>query len=113
MAADIRPARADELGSVAAALRAAGLGANVGRLLEFPHTSRAGEVLAAVDDGSVVGGAAVAAFGATGWVGALGVIGSGRRRGTGTALTEAAVAWLREAGARTVLLYATDAGRPV
>ena len=109
----VRPARAEELGAVAAALRAAGPRANVGRLLEFPHASAAGEVLAAVDNGSVVGGAAVAGFGATGWIGALGVIGSGRRRGTGTALTEAAVDWLREHGARTVLLYATEAGRPV
>ena len=113
MTAAVRPARADELGAVAAALRAAGLGANVGRLLEFPHASPSGEVLAAFDNGGVIGGAAVAGFGATGWIGALGVVGSGRRRGTGTALTEAAVACLREHGARTVLLYATDAGRPV
>ena len=41
MAVDVRPARADELGPVAAALRAAGLGANVGRLLEFPSVSPA------------------------------------------------------------------------
>src|SRR2546423_5520736 len=113
MSAAVRPARAEDLGSVSAALRAAGLGANVGRLLEFPHSSTAGEVLAAVDNGSVVGGAAVARFGTTGWIGALGVIGTGRRRGTGTALTEAAIVWLREHGARTVLLYATEAGRPV
>ena len=113
MSAAVRPARAEDLGSVSAALRAAGLGANVGRLLEFPHSSTAGEVLAAVDNGSVVGGAAVARFGTTGWIGALGVIGTGRRRGTGTALTEAAIDWLREHGARTVLLYATEAGRPV
>src|SRR4051794_25160572 len=111
MAADVRSARAAELGSVAAALRASGLGANVGRLLEFPHASPSGAVLAAVQSGDVVGGAAVAGFGATGWIGALGVIGAVRRHGTGTALTEAAVTWLRRHGARTVLLYATDAGR--
>src|SRR5881409_1206352 len=113
MAADIRPARADELSSVAAALRAAGLGANVGRLLEFPSVSPGGEVLAAVEHGEVVGGAAMAGFGTTGWIGALGVVGRDRRRGIGTALTEAAVAWLRDHGARTALLYATEAGRPV
>ena len=113
MAADVRPARADELGPVAAALRAAGLGANVGRLLEFPSASPGGEVLAAVERGEVVGGAAMAGFGPTGWIGALGVLGPVRRRGIGTALTEVAVAWLREHGARTVLLYATESGRPV
>jgi GNAT superfamily N-acetyltransferase len=113
MSADVRPARAEDLGPVASALRASGLGANVGRLLEFPFSSAAGEVLVAVENGSVVGGAAVAGFGATGWIGALGVVGSERRRGTGTALTQAAVGWLRKHGAGTVLLYATDAGRPV
>ena len=113
MAAEVRPARPAELGPVAAALRASGLGSNVGRLLEFPHESPSGEVFAALHGGEVVGGAAVAGFGATGWIGALGVVATARRRGTGTALTEAAAEWLREHGADTVLLYATDAGRPV
>jgi len=61
----------------------------------------------------IVGGACCASFGATGWIGALGVIPRARGRGTGSALTEACVAWLRERGAETVLLHATDAGRPV
>jgi hypothetical protein len=113
MSAEIRPAREADLAPVAATLRSAGLGANVGRLLEFPYASPGGEVLAAVHRGEVVGGAAVAGFGATGWIGALGVIGAVRRRGLGTALTEAAVGWLRDHGAQTVLLYATEAGRPV
>src|SRR3954470_8908705 len=113
MSSEIRAAHSGELPAVAATLRSAGLGANVGRLLEFPHEAPGGEVLIALDRGEVVGGAAVAGFGATGWIGALGVIGSVRRRGTGTALTEACVTWLRDRGVRTVLLYATEAGRPV
>jgi len=113
MRAEIRPATDRELPVVAAALRGAGLGANVGRLLEFPRASPGGEVLAALADREVVGGAAVAGFGSTGWVGALGVVGGARRRGIGTALTEACVSWLQARGADTVLLYATAAGRPI
>jgi hypothetical protein len=61
----------------------------------------------------VVGGACCASFGDTGWIGALGVVPRARGRGVGSALTEACIGWLRERGARTVLLHATDAGRPV
>lgn len=61
----------------------------------------------------IVGGACCASFGRTGWIGALGVVPRARRRGLGAALTEACVEWLRERGAETVLLHATDAGRPV
>ena len=62
----VRPARDEELEPVAAVLRAAGLGASVGRLLEFPRTSPGGEVLVAVHEERIVGGAAVAGFGASG-----------------------------------------------
>jgi GNAT superfamily N-acetyltransferase len=113
MTFDVRPVRAEELGSTVEVLRAAGLGANVGRLLEFPLRAASGEVLVAVREGEIVGGAATAAFGATGWIGALGVAARARRRGIGRALTEACVTRLRAAGAATVLLYATTAGRPV
>src|SRR5690349_1243431 len=113
MAVEVRPARAGEDDEIASVLRAAGLGANVGRLLEYPRSSPTGEVLAAEWRGQLVGAAAVAGFGATGWIGALGVVASARRRGIGRALTEAATDWLREHGSETVLLYATEAGRPV
>jgi GNAT superfamily N-acetyltransferase len=112
-AARVRPARAPELRAAISVLRSAGLGTNVGRLLDYPMTSPQGDVLVALDGDAVVGGAAVARFGATGWIGALGVTSSARRRGVGGALTEGAVSWLRERGAETVLLYATVAGRPV
>ncbi|HEY8584950.1 MAG TPA: GNAT family N-acetyltransferase, partial [Capillimicrobium sp.] len=109
----IRPAAPHEIGPAVEVLRGAGLGANVGRLLEFPIQSPCGDVLVAVDGSRVVGGAAVACFGPTGWIGALGVSARARRRGVGTALTEGCVDRLRELGATTVLLYATAAGLPV
>src|SRR5256885_1742475 len=71
MSWEIRPARPSELSPVAATLRSAGLGANVGRLPEFPHQSPGGDVLAAVHRGEVVGGAAVAGFGPPRSIGAL------------------------------------------
>lgn len=61
----------------------------------------------------IVGGACCASFGTTGWIGALGVVPRARGRGVGAALTEACVEWLRDRGAETVLLHATDQGRPV
>ena len=82
------------------------------RLLEYPRHSPHGTILVADDaHGGIAGVACCAAFDGTGWIGALGVVPEGRRRGLGAALTEAAVRWLRGQGARTVLLYATEAGR--
>jgi GNAT superfamily N-acetyltransferase len=113
MQLDVRPARFDEIAPVVDVLRATGLGANVGRLLRYPIESPTGDVLVAVAGDEIVGGAAVAGFGTTGWIGALGVASRARRRGAGTALTQACVARLRELGATTAMLFATPAGRPV
>jgi predicted N-acetyltransferase YhbS len=113
MTLDVRPARPDEIAALVDVLRATGLGANVGRLLRYPIESPTGDVLAAFSGGQIVGGAAVAGFGTTGWIGALGVASRARRRGIGTALTEACVARLHAFGARTVMLFATPAGQPV
>ncbi len=82
--------------------------------MTWPWEQPAGEVLVATGRlRRIVGGACCASFGATGWIGALGVVPRARRHGVGEALTTACVEWLRERGARTVLLHATDQGRPV
>ncbi|WCB92592.1 acetyltransferase [Baekduia alba] len=95
-------------------LRRAGFGTQVARLLEYPRRSPDGAILVAEGaNGTIVGVACCAAFATSGWIGALGVSPEARRSGLGTALTEAAVRWLRNHGAQTVLLYATEAGRPV
>jgi GNAT superfamily N-acetyltransferase len=52
-------------------------------------------------------------FGEAGWVGNIAVHPDHRRRGFGTAMTQAVVAWLHSRGARTVLLTATAEGSRV
>ncbi|HEV2812943.1 MAG TPA: GNAT family N-acetyltransferase [Solirubrobacteraceae bacterium] len=109
---EVRPARPGE--PVARTLDEAGFGPHVARLLGYPRDSPDGEILvAATGRGRLVGGACTASFGATGWIGALGVLPRARGRGIGELLTRRSVEWLAERGARTSLLYATDMGRGV
>jgi GNAT superfamily N-acetyltransferase len=114
LASAIRPATDREVPLAVDVLRRAGFGTQVARLLEYPRRSPDGAILVAEGaSDSVAGVACCAAFATTGWIGALGVTPEARRRGLGAALTEAAVRWLRNRGATTILLYATEAGRPV
>jgi predicted N-acetyltransferase YhbS len=109
----VRDARQDEPGAVADLLSRAGFGPTVAGLVGFPRESPHGDVLVAERGGRAVGGVCCASFGATGWVGALGVLPRARRRGVGTALAHAACERLRERGARTILLFATELGLPL
>jgi GNAT superfamily N-acetyltransferase len=114
LSAEVRIARDDELRATVRSLADAGFGPHVGRLITYPWEHPDATVLVAPGRLRRIHGAACAAsFGETGWIGALGVLPRSRRRGIGTALTAAAVQWLRGRGASTVLLYATDLGRPV
>jgi GNAT superfamily N-acetyltransferase len=108
---EVRAARPDE--PVARTLDEAGFGPHVARLLGYPRDSADGQVLVAAAGKRLVGGACCASFGASGWIGALGVLPRARRRGVGEQLTRAAIEWLQGRGASSVLLYATDMGRPV
>jgi predicted N-acetyltransferase YhbS len=110
---EVRDLRADEARSIGDLLSRAGFGPTVAGLIGFPRDSPYGDVLVADRDGRSVGGVCCASFGATGWIGALGVLPEARRRGVGEALTRAACDRLRERGAETVLLFATDMGRPL
>jgi predicted N-acetyltransferase YhbS len=114
MEAAVRTARDDEAGAIAELLSRAAFGPTVSRLVAFPRTSPHGDVLVAENGtGGPAGAVCCVSFGATGWIGALGVAPEARRHGLGRALTEAAVDRLRERGAGTVLLFATDMGRPL
>lgn len=108
---EIRPARPGE--PVARLLDETGFGPHVARLLVYPRDSPDGEILVAAAGRRLLGGACCASFGATGWIGALGVLPRARRRGLGEELTHASIAWLESRGASTTLLYATELGRPV
>ena len=110
---EVRDLRADEARSFGDLLSRAGFGPTVAGLISFPRESAHGDVLVAERDGRPVGGVCCASFGATGWIGALGVLPRSRRHGVGELLTRAAIEWLQSRGAQTVLLYATDMGRPL
>ena len=51
--------------------------------------------------------------GSVGWIGTIWVEPAWRRRGVGMALTQATIDTAQSAGCRTLLLVATDAGRPL
>jgi predicted N-acetyltransferase YhbS len=110
---DVRDLRADEARPIGELLSRAGFGPTVAGLIAFPRESPDGDVLVAERDGRPIGGVCCASFGRTGWIGALGVLPDARRRGAGEALTRAACERLRDRGAETVLLFATDMGRPL
>jgi predicted N-acetyltransferase YhbS len=109
----IRDARDDEADALAGTLSRSGFGPTVAGLIAFPRESPHGDVLVADADGRRLGGVCCASFGATGWIGALGVVPEARGRGIGRALADAACERLRERGCDTVLLFATDMGRPL
>ena len=107
---DVGEQEAARLGDL---LARAGFGPTVGGLIAFPRDSPHGDVLVAERGGRLVGGVCCASFGKSGWIGALGVVPEARRRGVGLALAEAACERLQERGAETILLFATEMGRPL
>jgi GNAT superfamily N-acetyltransferase len=109
----IRPARQPELSQLGSLYARAGFAARLAGVVGFARARLGGEVFVADLDGELVGVAAGAHFGASGWVGGVAVAPERRRAGLGGALTEAVVAHLRDRRAGTVLLLATELGRPV
>ncbi|HUP54335.1 MAG TPA: GNAT family N-acetyltransferase [Methylomirabilota bacterium] len=65
------------------------------------------------DDGSVVGTGVATINGPVAWIGTIWVASSARRRGLGLALTEATIDAAEDAGCRSLVLVATDSGRPL
>jgi ribosomal protein S18 acetylase RimI-like enzyme len=90
-----------------------GFGARLAGVVGFARARLDGEVVVAEAGGDLVGVAAGAVFGATGWVGGVAVVPGHRRAGLGGALTEAILEFLEGRGVATALLHATALGRPV
>lgn len=69
--------------------------------------------IVAEDDGRILGTGVATAYGPVGWVGTIFVDPEHRGQGLGRALTQAVVERLEARGCRTLLLIASDYGRPL
>jgi GNAT superfamily N-acetyltransferase len=112
-AGPIRPARDHELGLLGQHYERSNFNSNLAKMACFARDRLGGGFFVAERDGEPVGASACAHFGATGWVGGVAVLPERRGGGLGAALTQAAVDRLFQLGATTVMLYATEMGRPV
>jgi ribosomal protein S18 acetylase RimI-like enzyme len=85
------------------------------RRAQFAFAADHPECLAFVADvaGAIVGTGIATINGTVGWIGTIWVDPEWRRRGLGTALTEATIDAAESAGCRTLVLVATDAGLPM
>ena len=109
----VRPATAGDLPDVHAVLIRSGLRSGPPDALDFYRNLPGGRIVVACQDDQVTGAAYSVSFGRTGWLGNVAVDPGARGRGIGTAVSAAALDWLRQAGVATVLLTATELGRPV
>ena len=81
---------------------------------DFALASPACRVFVADDGaGNAIGTAVLTIHGAVGWIGTIWVAPTARRSGIGSDLTQATIDAAGAAGCRTLLLVATDAGRPM
>ena len=85
------------------------------RRLNLAFVTRHAETrpLVAVADEAIVGTGIVSLNGTVAWIGTIWVDPAWRRQGVGTAMTQATIDAAESAGCRTLLLVATDAGRPL
>ena len=109
----IRPAVAGDMEAVRAVVTRAGLSSGQPAALEYCRTGPGGRLLVACRHDRVTGVSYAVSFGPTGWIGNVAVDPDTRGQGVGTAVSEAAMDWLRRAGVTTMLLTATQMGRPI
>jgi GNAT superfamily N-acetyltransferase len=110
---DVRPMRPDDLPGLTAAILADDWG-DRRSWLEFVTRHPGCRAMVAADGDDVAFATAVVTLnGPVGWIGTVWVDPARRRGGVGRALTAAVVDEADAAGCRTLVLVATDAGRPL
>jgi GNAT superfamily N-acetyltransferase len=70
-------------------------------------------IVAVADDDRPIGTAVLSIHGSVGWIGTIWVASAWRRQGLGLALTQATIDAADGAGCRTMVLVATETGRPM
>ncbi|HET9521510.1 MAG TPA: GNAT family N-acetyltransferase [Candidatus Limnocylindrales bacterium] len=108
----IRPMDDTDVGPAAAMILAGGWGDRT-VFLEWAVGHASCRAFLAEIDGRIVGTGVATANGSVGWVGTIFVAPDERGRGIGAALTRAVVYDLERRDCRTLVLIATDEGRPV
>jgi predicted N-acetyltransferase YhbS len=83
------------------------------RNLEFVTAHAETRPVVAEADGGIVGTSVLSVNGTVGWIGTVWVDPAWRRRGIGLDLTRATIDEAEAAGCRTLVLVATEAGRPL
>ncbi len=109
---DIRPMTADDVEVVGEMTAAGGFGDRRAFFREAVSLSGCRPILA-VADGRPIGTGLATIHGDAGWIGVIFVTPELRRQGIGRALTVAACDILEGAGCRSLVLVATDLGRPL
>jgi predicted N-acetyltransferase YhbS len=109
----VRPATADDIKEMSGVLERAGLSSSRPEILEFNLASSGTQMFVGCRDGRVVAVAGCVRFGRTGWLGNVAVDDDFRGQGLGTVISQTAVDRLQQAGAETVLLTATEVGKPI
>lgn len=108
----IRPMTPADADPAAAVVLAGGWG-DRGLFFRYVTAAPACRPLVAVANGEIVGTGVATANGPVGWVGTIFVAPDRRGHGLGRALTQAVVDALEAAGCRTLVLVATEQGRPM
>ena len=109
----IRPATADDIKEMSGVLERAGLSSSRPEIVEFNLASSGTQMFVGCRDGRVAGVGGCVRFGRTGWLGNVAVDDDVRGQGLGRAISQTAVDRLQQAGVETVLLTATELGRPI